>query len=156
MSGQSSNGGSDARLRASLFGKTSRRPTSGNGDGPRLGKEPKPPRRSTLSIVSGFLTFVLVGAVLAIGSIAWLMMELRKPGPLTADKVVNIVREDDGGSIAEQLERAGVINSATWFSMLTLLDGNRSVLKRGEYDFRAGVEHERDRELIGHAPRSAA
>ena len=139
MSGQSSNGGSDARLRASLFGKTSRRPTSGNGDGPRLGKEPKPPRRSTLSIVSGFLTFVLVGAVLAIGSIAWLMMELRKPGPLTADKVVNIVREDDGGSIAEQLERAGVINSATWFSMLTLLDGNRSVLKRGEYDFRAGV-----------------
>ncbi len=93
----------------------------------------------TLSIVSGFLTFVLVGAVLAIGSIAWLMMELRKPGPLTADKVVNIVREDDGGSIAEQLERAGVINSATWFSMLTLLDGNRSVLKRGEYDFKAGV-----------------
>jgi UPF0755 protein len=140
MDGQSNNGGNDARLRASLFGKASRRLTSGNGDRPAPpGKEPKPPRRSTLSIVSGFLTFVLIGAVITIGAVAWLMMESRKPGPLTADKVINIVREDDGGSIAEQLERAGVISSATWFSMLTLLDGNRSVLKRGEYDFKAGV-----------------
>ncbi len=49
------------------------------------------------------------------------------------------MREDDGGSIAEQLERAGVVDSATWFSLLTLLDGNRSVLKRGEYEFKAGV-----------------
>ena len=90
-------------------------------------------------MVSGFLTFALVGALLAIGAIAWLMMESRKAGPLAADKIVDIVREDDGGSIAEQLERAGVIDSATWFSLLTLLDGNRSVLKRGEYEFRAGV-----------------
>ncbi|HKN30895.1 MAG TPA: endolytic transglycosylase MltG [Roseiarcus sp.] len=82
---------------------------------------------------------MLVGALLAIGAVAWLMMESRKPGPLTADKIVNIVREDDGGSIAEQLERAGVIDSATWFSLLTLLDGNRSGLKRGEYEFKAGV-----------------
>ena len=67
------------------------------------------------------------------------MMESRKPGPLAADKIVNIVREDDGGSIAEQLERAGVIDNATWFSLLTLLDGNRNVLKRGEYEFKAGV-----------------
>jgi UPF0755 protein len=101
--------------------------------------------------VSGFLSFVLVGALLAIGAVAWLMMEARKPGPLTADKVVNIVREDDGGSIAEQLERAGVIDSATRFSLLTLLDGNRSVLKRGEYEFKAGVSmNEIESLLAGH------
>jgi UPF0755 protein len=76
---------------------------------------------------------------MAIGAVAWLMMEARKPGPLAADKIVNIVREDDGGSIAEQLEHAGVIDSATWFSLLTLLDGNRSALKRGEYEFKAGI-----------------
>ena len=48
-----------------------------------------------------------------VGAVAWLMMEARKPGPLAADKIVIIVREDDGGTIADQLERAGVIDSAT-------------------------------------------
>ena len=139
MSGESSSGGNHTRPRASLFGRARRPPANHGERPPPLAKEPKPPRRSTLSTLSGFLTFVLVGALLAIGAVAWLMMESRKPGPLAADKIVNIVREDDGGSIAEQLERAGVIDSATWFSLLTLLDGNRSVLKRGEYEFKAGV-----------------
>ncbi len=139
MSGQSSSGGNQPRPRASVFGH-GRKPPSNSGAAPSpLPKEPKPPRRSTLSTVSGFLTFILVGALLAIGAVAWLMMNSRRPGPLTADKIVNIVREDDAGSIAEQLERAGVIDSATWFSLLTLLDGNRGVLKRGEYEFKAGV-----------------
>ena len=41
------------------------------------------------------------------------MRETTKPGPLTADKVVVIGRDDesDGGSIPEQLARAGVIDS---------------------------------------------
>ena len=139
MSGDSSSGGNDTRPRASLFRRGPKAASDQGGPSPPLAKEPKPPRRSTLSTLSGFLTFVLVGALLAIGAVAWLMMESRKPGPLAADKIVNIVREDDGGSIAEQLERAGVVDSATWFSLLTLLDGNRSVLKRGEYEFKAGV-----------------
>ena len=84
------------------------------------------------------LTFVLLGAVVAIGAVAWLMMESGKPGPLAEDKVVNILREDDGGSIADQLERAGVIDSAIWFNLLALFDGNRAALKRGEYEFKAG------------------
>src|SRR5208337_1040428 len=138
MSGESSSGGNDPRPRASLFGRALR-PPSKHGELPSpLAKEPKPPRRSPLSALSGFLTFVLVGALLAIGGIAWLMMESGKPGPLTADKVVNIVREDDGGSIADQLERAGVIGSAMWFNATTLLDGTRNALKRGEYEFKAG------------------
>lgn len=138
MSGKTSSGGKDSRPRASLFGRAAK-PPSEKPDPAGSGKQPKAPRSSPLSIVSGFLTFVLVGALLVIGAVAWLMMESRKPGPLTADKIVNIVREDDAGSIAEQLERAGVIDSATWFGLLTLLDGNRSVLKRGEYLFKAGV-----------------
>jgi UPF0755 protein len=76
--------------------------------------------------------------VVAIGAVAWLMMESGKPGPLAENRVVNIVREDDGGSIADQLERAGVIDSAIWFNLLTLFDGNRAALKRGEYEFKAG------------------
>jgi UPF0755 protein len=92
-----------------------------------------------LAALSAFLSFVLISAVIAVGAVAWLMIEGRKPGPLTEDKTVNIVREEDGGTIAEQLERAGVVDSATWFTLLSLLDGNRNSLKRGEYEFKAGV-----------------
>ena len=139
MSGPSNPGDErQPRARPSLFGGI-RRAKPVLNDTPPPPKDPKKPRHSIMSSLSGFLTFVLVGAVLAIGAVAWLMMDARNPGPLAADKIVNIVREDDGGSIADQLEQAGVIQSATWFSVLTLLDGKRSTLKRGEYLFKAGI-----------------
>ncbi len=143
MSGESNAGEGKERGRASFFGRA-REPAPPLSAAPPPGKEPgrkepKKPRRSTLSSLSGLLTFVLIGALVAVGAIAWLMMDSRKPGPLAADKIVNIVREDDAGSMADQLERAGVIDSAMWFSVLTLLDGSRSSLKRGEYEFKAGV-----------------
>jgi UPF0755 protein len=129
------------RRRTSLFGRARQSASPSAPPPPR--KEPKRkearnPARATLSSLSGLLTFVLLGAVVAIGAVAWLMMESGKPGPLAENKVVNIVREDDGGSIADQLERAGVIDSAIWFNLLTLFDGNRAALKRGEYEFKAG------------------
>ncbi len=138
MSAPPSNGGEPPRARASLFRRASK-PDPIPSDSPPQPKKPKKPRRTTLSTLSAFLTFVLVGALLTLGGVAWLMMEARAPGPLTADKIVNIVREDDGGSIADQLEHAGVLDSSTWFTVLTLLDGNRSTLKRGEYEFKAGI-----------------
>jgi UPF0755 protein len=104
-----------------------------------------------LSSLSGLLTFVLLGALATVGALAWLLKESRSPGPLAADKVVMIVREDDAGSIADQLERAGVVDSAMWFNILTLLDGNRGALKRGEYAFKAGISmNEIENELIAH------
>jgi len=135
-------GEGNERPRASLFGRA-RQPASASAAPPPRKepkrKEPKKPRRLTpLSSLSGLLTFVLLGAVVAIGAVAWLMMESGKPGSLAENKVVNIVREDDGGSIADQLERAGVIDSAIWFNLLTLFDSNRAALKRGEYEFKAG------------------
>ena len=138
MSAPPSNGGGPPRARASLFRRASK-PDPASANGPPQPRKPKKPRRSTLSTLSALLTFVLVGALLAFGAVAWLMMEARAPGPLTADKIVNIVREDDGGSIADQLERAGIVGSSTWFTVLTLLDGDRSTLKRGEYEFKAGI-----------------
>ena len=101
--------------------------------------------------MSGLLTFVLLGALATVGALAWLMKEARSPGPLAEDKVVMIVREDDAASIADQLERAGVIDSAMWFNILTLLDGNRGALKRGEYAFKAGMSmNDIENELIAH------
>jgi UPF0755 protein len=141
-------GGEAPRPRVSLFGRASQ-PAPGAPPPPK--QPPRKPRRSLLSGVSGFLTFVLLGALATAGALGWLLMESRSPGPLAADKVVLIVREDDGGSIADQLERAGVIDSAMWFNILTLLDGSRGALKRGEYEFKTGVSMtEIENELIAH------
>jgi UPF0755 protein len=150
MSGELDSGDGEApRPRVSLFGLASK-PAPGVPPPPPK-QPPRKPRLSVLSGVSGFLTFVLLGALATAGALGWLLMESRSPGPLAADKVVLIVREDDGGSIADQLERAGVINSAMWFNLLTLLDGNRGALKRGEYDFKAGISmNEIENELIAH------
>ena len=141
MSGDSNPGEGKEKPRASLFGRA-RDPAPAIAAPPARKepkrKEPKKPRSLTISSLSGLLTFVLLGAVVAIAAVAWLMMESGKPGPLAENKVVNILREDDGGSIADQLERAGVIDNAIWFNLLTLFDGNRAALKRGEYEFRAG------------------
>ena len=150
MSGDHDSGDGDApRPRVSLFGRA-RKPVM-NDPGPPPARPPRKPRRMGLSSLSGLLTFVLLGALATVGALAWLMKEARSQGPLAADKVVMIAREDDGGSIADQLERAGVIDSAMWFNVLTLLDGNRGALKRGEYAFKAGVSmNDIENELVAH------
>src|SRR5271163_371158 len=135
MSGELDSGDGEApRPRVSLFGRASK---SAPGGGAPPGPPPRKPRGMGISSVSGLLTLVLLGALATVGALAWLLKESRSPGPLAADKVVMIVREDRG--IADQLERAGVIDSAQWFNALTLLDGNHGALKRGEYAFKAGM-----------------
>ncbi len=150
MSGDSNSGDGDApRPRVSLFGRATKPALSDPAPPPV--RPPRKPRRMGLSSLSGLLTFVLLGALATGGGLVWLMKEARSPGPLTEDKVVMITREDDAASIAEQLERAGVIDSATWFNILTVLDGNRGALKRGEYAFKAGMSmNDIENELIAH------
>jgi UPF0755 protein len=152
MSADHDSGDGDApRPRVSLFGRASKPTPALSDPTPPPSRPPRKPRRIGLSSLSGLLTFVLLGALATVGALAWLMKEARSPGPLPADKVVLITREDDAGSIADQLERAGVIDSAMWFNVLVLLDGNRAALKRGEYAFKAGVSmNEIEDELIAH------
>jgi UPF0755 protein len=150
MSGVPDSGDGDApRPRVSLFGRATK-PTL-NDPAPPPAKPPRKPRRMGLSSLSGFLTFVLLGALATVGGLVWLMKEARSPGPLTEDKVVMIMREDDAAGIADQLERAGVIDSAMWFNLLTVLDGNRGALKRGEYALKAGMSmNDIENELSAH------
>jgi peptidoglycan lytic transglycosylase G len=151
MNGELDSGDGEApRPRVSLFGRASKS-APGGGAPPGPPQPPRKPRRMGISSVSGLLTFALLGALATVGALAWLLKESRNPGPLEADKVVMIVREDDGGGIADQLERAGVIDSALWFNVLTLLDGNRGALKRGEYAFKAGMSmNDIENELVAH------
>jgi UPF0755 protein len=150
MSGDPDSGDGDApRPRVSLFGRATK--PSLNDPAPPPAKPPRKPRRMGLSSLSGLLTFVLLGALATVGGLVWLMKEARSPGPLTEDKVVMIMREDDAAGIADQLERAGVIDSAMWFNLLTVLDGNRGALKRGEYALKAGMSmNDIENELIAH------
>ena len=150
MSGDQDSGDGDApRPRVSLFGRAAKPALS--DPAPPPSKPPRKPRRIGLSSLSGLLSFVLLGALATVGAMAWLMKEARNPGPLAEDKVVMIAREDDGGSIADQLERAGAIDSAFWFNILTVLDGNRGALKRGEYALKAGMSmNDIENELIAH------
>jgi len=124
--------------RVSLFGRNPGKPKGATPSAPEPPKRRRP-RRSGLSYLSALLSFVLIGAVIGLGGFFAAYVEARKPGPLAADKVVVISREDDDGSIGEQLERAGVIDSGTLFWLMTLLDGSHSALKRGEYAFKAGA-----------------
>src|SRR5271167_4566870 len=58
---------------------------------------PVPPsrRRPVLSAVSGFLSFLLIAAVVGMVGIIWSEQRMREPGPLTADKVLYIVPGTD-------------------------------------------------------------
>ena len=82
---------------------------------------------------------MLVAVIVGVGGFIAVLLAERRPGPLTQEKVVLLTREDDGGPLADQLEKAGVIENAALFSIMTLLDGQRHALKRGEYKFPAGV-----------------
>ena len=142
--GDAENSRTEKPSRRGIFGRRASTPIE-------LRSPPKPrrPRRTGLSSLSAFLSFVLIGAVIGLVALAAAIVEERKTGPLAADKVVVIEREDDEGPIADQLERAGVIESAPLFSAMTLFDGKHGALKRGEYSFKAGVSmREVEQELL--------
>jgi UPF0755 protein len=142
-SGDAKNSQRENPTRVSLFGRRGPTPAEPSSAPKRR------PRRTGLSSLSAFLSFVLIGAIIGLVGFAAALVEERKAGPLTDDKVLLIEREDDGGPIADQLERGGVIDSAPLFSAMTLVDGNHGALKRGEYTFKAGINmREVEQELL--------
>jgi UPF0755 protein len=139
--------------RVSLFGRRPKPRSPSESLQPQMAPPPPLPpgrkkRREGLSRLSGLLSFILIAAVVVMAGFGFAMIEARKPGPLEADKVVLISREDDGGSIPDQLERAGVIESPLWFNLTLLLDGNRGRLKRGEYLFKEHVSLREAEEVL--------
>jgi UPF0755 protein len=133
-------------VRASLFARA-RKPAT-----PPPPREPKKkrPRRAGLASLSGVLSFVLVGVFVGLAAFVGVLVAERKAGPLTEDKTVLLTREDDDGPIADQLEKAGVIENATLFYLMTVLDGQRSALKRGEYAFKAGLSMREVEDMLAH------
>jgi len=104
---------------------------------------PPPPiqhhrKRPRLSAFSGFLSFLLIIAVVGMFTVGWGARRLREPGPLTADKVV-IIPPAEFLDITAQLEREGVIDNTFLFNAALVIEGNRSKLQKGEYLFHQGA-----------------
>src|SRR5262245_46215100 len=102
---------------------------------------PVPTRRSQRAkhpmVVAGNAVFtVLVVAFIAVG-IGWYMIagQLKAPGPLQEDKIVNVARAG-APDVADALEREGVINQRLPFIIAVWLNKARGIdVKAGEYQF---------------------
>jgi UPF0755 protein len=95
-------------------------------------------KRRRLSALSGIFSFVLIAALGVMLGVVWGEHRLREPGPLTADKVVFILKGSTG-DIVDKLADEGVIESPLTVQialMVKNLQGDKERLKAGEYLFK--------------------
>jgi UPF0755 protein len=93
-------------------------------------------RRPVLSATSGFLSFLLIVAVVGALALAWGERRLREPGPLATDKVVYILPGTDLPEIIGMLEHEGVIDDPLFLNVVLVFEGSRSKVRAGEYLFK--------------------
>jgi UPF0755 protein len=105
---------------------------------------PPPPasrhaRNQWVVIGNLIITIALVVLVGGMAGFLYFNQALTAPGPLQQDRAVFIERGSNAETIAQTLERNGVINSALIFSAAVQRYGVRNDLKWGEYLFPKGV-----------------
>ncbi|MBS9719993.1 endolytic transglycosylase MltG [Tianweitania sp. BSSL-BM11] len=113
-----------------------------------------PPRRSrrSRSQFVVFLNFIVACLVLvAVGGlvVAWLGKSMFEgPGPAQHTELVMIRPNSSSATIADTLERAGVINDARVFRIGLRVNGADNRLKAGEYEIKAGASMRDIMELL--------
>lgn len=96
-----------------------------------------------MRLVSGLMTLALI-VMIGIGSIGLLIAHVyQRPGPLTSAQSVVVPKGASTNSIADRLERQGVISSR-WVFMVNFIaqkyfGGKEMTLKHGEYLFKPGA-----------------
>lgn len=129
-------GSSLFRRRATLHGaKQALQPEAPPAPPPKKKKR----RDGTLSAMSGFLSFLLVALVAGVFGVIAMIHKLKEPGPLAADKIVYLPPRSDVPEMLAQLEREGVIDSPGLMNFAVLVEGVRSKLKPGEYQFKKRI-----------------
>ncbi|WP_406858219.1 endolytic transglycosylase MltG [Alsobacter sp. KACC 23698] len=91
-------------------------------------------RRPIVNMLSGFLSLVMVLALLTGVAVFFGKTQFYAAGPLASDKIV--VVKGSSGDVAEQLKQEGVIDHPTLFLAGLHLTRKASQLKAGEYMFR--------------------
>lgn len=124
---------------ASTDGKARRAPPPRRPARPARGPQPsRSARHPAVTIGSGIFTFLLF-AFTAVGLAGWYgQRAFTEPGPLTAEKVVNIPRGAGVRDMAEILEREGVVENWMVFVAGQKLGRPDASLKAGEYVFKPG------------------
>ena len=89
-----------------------------------------------MTVVSGSLSFIIVAIVVAVIGWSFVSKKIGEPGPLSADKTVNIPKGDD---VEVTLEENGVIASATLMKAALFAERNSGSVKAGEYVFKQGA-----------------
>ncbi len=102
-------------------------------------KKKKKRRDGTLSVMSGFLSFMLVALVASAFGIVAVLHKLKEPGPLAADKILYMPPGSDVPEMLAQLKGAGVIDSPGLMNFALLIQNARGKIKPGEYLFKKSV-----------------
>ncbi len=97
---------------------------------------------------TGIKRALLVVAILAIAVVGWFVLAWEKAGPSSADTMVYIDQGSSVGSAARQLEKQGVISSASTFRRMARILGSAKSIKPGEYKFPRKVSMSRILELL--------
>lgn len=86
-----------------------------------------------------FIVAAGIGLAALTGGWLWLSAHIQAPGPLEAETIVVIEPGSGLGSVAMQLQRAGIIQSDFTFRLHARFSGYAAQLKAGEYRFEPGV-----------------
>lgn len=112
---------------------------------PRGATAPHAPKRgsTTMRILSGLFTLLLVAMVAAGGLLALLYHQFESPGPLKEARVITVPRGEGRIDIANRLEREGAI-AHRWSFMINYLLRNAvspkpMELKAGDYEIQPGA-----------------
>jgi UPF0755 protein len=101
-------------------------------------EEPEPDPHPFLRMLDGLLTFFFLLACLFVGGFYWVKVQFDKPGPLATSTVIAVPKGEGVSTIAERLERDGVIDDRRIFMTSIIyfmyVKGQGS-LKAGEYEF---------------------
>ena len=102
---------------------------------------PPPPEKSKrrdglLSLMSAFLSFLLVAALSSVVGFSLAQQKLRVAGPLGSDKLLYFPARTDVPDILAKLEHDGVIDAPILMNLALWLEGNRGNVKAGEYLFK--------------------
>jgi UPF0755 protein len=85
------------------------------------------------------------------GAYLWFQQSLERVGPLTSAARVIVARGSGLSRVAQQLEKAGVVQQARLFQAMVMLEGKDKALQAGEYRFPPGetMQHVLDRLVRG-------
>jgi UPF0755 protein len=104
---------------------------------------------SSRGVAANAITLLIVLGVVAAGLAGWGVNAWRAPGPLTEEALFEVPRGATLDRVAADLERAGVIESATLFRIGARYARRAESLRFGEYEVPAGASMREVLELLG-------